>query len=47
MDRHDGGPNQADCVLNQRPDHFLTPFAAHQLGFALLVSHRGFPYRRG
>jgi len=47
MDRHDGGPDQADRVLDQRPDHFLTPFAANQVGFALLVSHGGFPYRRG
>jgi len=39
MDRHDGGPDQADRVLDQRPDHFLTPFAAHQLGFVLLASH--------
>ena len=39
MDGYDGGTDQADGVLDQRPDHFLTPFAAHQVGFALLVSH--------
>jgi hypothetical protein len=47
MDCYNGGTDQADRVLDQRPDHFLTPFTAHQVGFALLVSHGGFPYRRG
>lgn len=35
----DSGPDQADRVLDHRPDHFLTPFAANQFGFALLVRH--------
>lgn len=43
MDGYDCGADQADRVLDERPDHFLTPFAANQVGFALLVSHRGFP----
>jgi hypothetical protein len=33
------GADQADRVLGHRPDHFLTPLAANQFGFALLVSH--------
>jgi hypothetical protein len=43
MDSDDRGAHQADRVLDQRPDHFLTPFAANQVGFALLVSHGRFP----
>jgi hypothetical protein len=39
MNRYHRGTNQAHCVLYQRPDHFLTPLAANQIGFALLVSH--------
>ena len=39
MDSYDRGSHQADRVLDHRPDHFLTPFAANQIGFALFVSH--------
>ena len=39
MDGYDGGPNQADRMFGQRPDHLLAPLAANQVGFALLVSH--------
>jgi hypothetical protein len=39
MDGHHRGTDQADRVLDHRPDHFLTPLAANQVGFALLVSH--------
>jgi hypothetical protein len=46
MDGYDRGTDQADRVLDQRPDHFLTPFAANQVGFALLVSHGGLRYQR-
>jgi hypothetical protein len=42
MDGDDRSPDQADRVLDQRPDHFLTPLAQNQVGFALLVSHRRF-----
>jgi hypothetical protein len=47
MHGYDRGTDQADRVLDQRPDHFLTPFAANQIGFSLLVSHWRLPYKRG
>ena len=40
MQRDHRGGDQADRVLGHRPDHFLTPLAKNQVGFALLVSHR-------
>ena len=39
MNGHHRGGDQADHVLGQWPDHFLTPLASNQLGLALLVSH--------
>ena len=45
MNRYHRSPNQADRVLYQRPDHFLTPFAANQIGFALLVCHGVNPFK--
>jgi hypothetical protein len=46
MDGYDRGTDQADRVFDHRPDHFLTPLAPNQVGFALLVSHWRLPYKR-
>jgi hypothetical protein len=39
MNGHHGGCHQTDRVARQRSDHFLAPFAADKIGFALLLTH--------
>ena len=46
MNGHHRGGDQAYRVLCQWADHFLAPFAANEVGFALLVTHRANPFKR-
>jgi len=46
MNGHHRGGHQADRMFGQGPDHFLTPLAVNQVGFALFVGHPGNPSKR-
>jgi hypothetical protein len=47
MNGDDRATDQADRILGQRPDHFLTASAENQVGFALLFSHCASASKRG